>query len=264
MSKLTAVQINLWLTKILVALCCAGCLSDPQPTVMLAASPTPFSFEDSQLVPELEAKPPAIVEPTKPSPGGDTPDANARATEPQPPKLALALVYGPPGCEPCLEAVAALNDSKRYKASKSDITPAVAKIANEWNQGAYPIVIFRDKKNAERFVCWRGLSDFETRYNRTMGIPKTAAADTGKSPSSASGSTAAALYYHGQSSSWTWPGNLRRHLVTEHGYSANQVAAMSDAQVIAAHDAAHNGTTMRAQAPRRHKSRANCPTGGAL
>lgn len=191
---------------------------------------------------------------------GSVATPNRGETEPKP--VAVVLVYGPAGCDPCKKATTELNLSRRFDARHADITPHIAKIAADWNQGAYPIVTFRDKKGEERFIIWRDLKDFEIRYNRTMG--KTAAVDTRMPPSNASGSMAAVLYYHGQSSSWTWPGNLRHHLVNEHGYSANQVAGMSDRQVISAHDAAHSGTAVRAQAAPRVRFRARasgCPNG---
>lgn len=40
--------------------------------------------------------------------------------------------------------------------------------------------------------------------------------------------------------SWTWPGNLRSHLMGAHGYSAEQLAGLSQSELRALHDNAHN------------------------
>lgn len=39
---------------------------------------------------------------------------------------------------------------------------------------------------------------------------------------------------------WTWPGNLRSHLMANHGYSAEQLAGLSQSELKALHDNAHN------------------------
>jgi hypothetical protein len=49
---------------------------------------------------------------------------------------------------------------------------------------------------------------------------------------------AAPLYFAGQAQ-WSWPGDLRRHMV-EHGYSAAFVGSLSNAQLIALHNQDHN------------------------
>lgn len=50
---------------------------------------------------------------------------------------------------------------------------------------------------------------------------------------------------HGQKlpgSNWTWPGDLRSHLMgSNHGYTAEQLAGMSDSQLRNIHDNDHNG-----------------------
>jgi hypothetical protein len=133
-------------------------------------------------------------------------------------------------------AIDALNATGRYTASKAAITPAIAKIANAWNQGAYPIATFRDAKGDERFVVWRGLADFEIRYNRTMGLKaKAAAEDTRKLPVSASSSPAAVVY----STGYMWPVKQLREHLREHGYSRKQIEGMTDAECGRAHDRIH-------------------------
>lgn len=43
--------------------------------------------------------------------------------------------------------------------------------------------------------------------------------------------------------SWTWPGNLRSHLSGGHGFSEEQLAGLSQSELIALHDNSHNGSS---------------------
>lgn len=167
-------------------------------------------------------------------------------------------VYGPPNCAPCERAIKEGNASPRFHFSKKEQIPAgIAEFANRWNQGAYPIVSFMDRNGAERCVApWRGLTDFEKRYERTV--------PTKKAPVNAS---AGELVYGSLSSAWTWPGDLRSHLVGEHGYTPHQVARMTDREVVAAHDKAHGSRaavwilgTPRTQPQRPTRRAKRCPT----
>lgn len=45
------------------------------------------------------------------------------------------------------------------------------------------------------------------------------------------------------SPSWTWPGNLRNHLLSGHGFSAQQLAGLSQSDLIALHNNSHNGVS---------------------
>lgn len=39
---------------------------------------------------------------------------------------------------------------------------------------------------------------------------------------------------------WTWPGNLKSHLMAEHSYSAQQLAGLSHSELVALHNTDHN------------------------
>jgi hypothetical protein len=52
-------------------------------------------------------------------------------------------------------------------------------------------------------------------------------------------STRGGLYYRGQTQ-WSWPGDLRSHLVGTHGLSWDTVNGWSDGQVMAYHNQDHN------------------------
>jgi hypothetical protein len=161
-------------------------------------------------------------------------------------------VWGPKGCEPCNKVIAEGNKSTRFKFVKRDDIPAwVKKIADDANQGSYPIVTFPDKSGRQRYVApWRGLKEFEKRYDKAFDNPIKAASVAG-------------LFYGSNPSGWTWPGNLRSHL-REHGYTSAQIARMSDSECIAAHDREHNrrgifgGIFRPARKPARAKGCPSC------
>ena len=139
-------------------------------------------------------------------------------------------IYGPPGCDPCSRAIKEGNTSQRFHFTKSeDLNPGIRKVADDWNQGGYPIAVFKDRNGLDRFVApWRGLKDFEIRYNRTVpprDPPKKAQAGE--------------LVFGQVASAWTWPGGIDSHLIQTHGLSPSKVASMSDAEKVATHDSLH-------------------------
>lgn len=78
-----------------------------------------------------------------------------------------------------------------------------------------------------------------------------------KQPSKAVVHTAL-MYHAGRNTAYDWPGDLRQHLTqAPHNLSAAQVAAMSDAQVMAWHDNWH----VSRERPRMAAPSSNCPGG---
>ncbi len=234
------------IVSLLVAACCSGCLDAGQPAsagpVAQILTPTDVDATIKRL--DLETYQPELHDDFK-KPEGVTPKA-----EPEHPKeIASKIgckVYGPKDCRPCDRCVAEGNASKRFHFEKQkEIPKQIAEVADKWNQDGYPIVTFLDRNGTERWVIWRGLTDFEKRYDRSVPPKKApvraeagavAGGDTTFAPSTAN-APAAALFSTGN---WWTSQQLRSHL-QEHGYSASRIAGMSDAECVAAHQKAHEG-----------------------
>jgi hypothetical protein len=55
------------------------------------------------------------------------------------------------------------------------------------------------------------------------------------------------LFYSPGRSSWTWPGDLRQHMASEHGYTLSSLNSMSDQSVISLHEQLHSGNRQPAR-----------------
>lgn len=235
----------------LVSALCSGCLDVAQPA---SAAPvvklmTPEEVDATiKLLDDATYRPELHDDFKKPE--GVTPRAEA------PKEVAskiLVLVYGPKACIPCRKCVEEGNTSKRFHFEKRDVIPKnIAAFADKWNQSSYPVVIFIDRNSTERGVApWRGLTDFERRYDRA--VPPRAPPVKAQAGTIAHNSP---IYSDAWSSSWSWLGDLRRHLVADHGFSQSQVDAMSDAQAVGTHNAAHEATASAPKRERRRRGRA--------
>jgi len=71
---------------------------------------------------------------------------------------------------------------------------------------------------------------------------------------------------------WTWPGDLKSHLLNGHGHSPEELAGLSQSELRALHDNDHNGASVRAVSQprrifsgprifRRGRSSGGCPGG---
>lgn len=79
---------------------------------------------------------------------------------------------------------------------------------------------------------WIDLPTFIARYNASLKLPHAPApVATAHRP----------LLSNQSDSAFTWPGDLRRHLVAEHGLERYTVDRWTDAECIAWHDVAHRG-----------------------
>lgn len=264
--KLLKVAGSLWLkivgTVVLGSLC--GCVVQSSAASVRTLEPASvgFSFEAPlKPIPETQEPPPAA-----PVERPDSKPASHTAADPAPgvappqedeikitvvPKIVppLIVVYGPPGCVPCVKAVKEMVASKRYNAAKfEDIPESIEDLVESTPGGGYPFVVFWDGNNRQRRVWpYVGFKDFEARYNETMKrtakpkrVPKTQApmkerAATG-SQDAAPPNVAAQPSAEDFVNKW----GLRKHLVETHGYSQSQVNGMTAQQCIDAHNAAHS------------------------
>lgn len=199
-------------------------------------TPTP---ETQPLPPPKETveppKPPEVV-PVPPLPGGagnDTQGGSGVSSAPP-----VVYYYCKPRCVPCDNFMAdskAMGDFQFVKGQPDawSLTRITGWPYFRWQIGGNWV----GETNG-----WTGPAAFREAFKRLAAGGST----TLPSGNSRAGNAPAALKRHGvfygqRPSQWNWPGELRHHLTQPpHNYPRSRVDAMSDQEVIRAHDAWHN------------------------
>lgn len=228
----------------LLVLACSGC-ADPSP--ILTGSPEGFKFENAPVVQPIVPVVPEVFDP--PSPPSKVPDPpNPGVTEgkalggtvastPVPPAiLGEIYYYQKANCPPCLNSEFDQKYMPEYKFIKA-LPDAWSKRQTE----GFPHFRWIVKGNwTGEAHGWYGPAWFCDLFQKSF---KAVAAPAVSDQPNRSGAVLQhrPLFYGQRPSTFDWPGELRHHLTQPpHNYPRSRVDAMSDSEVIRAHDSWHN------------------------
>ena len=148
----------------------------------------------------------------------------------EPTRLPYVFGYTKERCPPC-ETLK--QDAPRLNSPRIEL-----KDPPDWALSkSFPVLHWETPSGWKMQEGWYGAGKFLDTYDKSM---KSVPASAITPPTRVVVSNRHGLYYGSHPSGWSWPGDLRHHLSTTHGYDAGYLAGLSDAQVIAIHDADHN------------------------
>lgn len=163
-----------------------------------------------------------------------TPDAAERPV--------VFLYVAPFHCPPC---EAAKRDIKAWKNSPMrfvvDKSPTI-------QVDSYPTLHWNDSNGKGKIITgWPGIQSFEATWRATMEAGKKAVEGSDRLGSLSPQAPQPRNRYPpmaGYRPGWTWPGDLRQHLLSTHGVS--EAGELTQDQAEALHDALHEGHSLEA------------------